>query len=262
MVGSAESGTRCGPVAHTRTEGPKQRPVLLPSLGRTVASGDDEAEDTADTGSNADREAGTGAHTSTPLWRTFDVIGAACPTRVPVMELRAVVRGVEASAKGDAGLTGLEVGADAFAGARADASATGSVIWEQGNTPDMIKDFADNLPGNWDDALLDRIPDKVYERVAETLLGDGTVRLLAAEAGAGGRAGAGAGASASLKAADDGLLSVGANAGESVGLGAAVQARVSVNPLELLRLAVVRRIRTVNSVVGTLESVWKRFRGK
>ena len=170
--------------------------------------------------------------------------------------------GAEASAKGNAGVTGLGVGADAFAGARADASATGSVIWEKGESTDMIKDFADNLPGNWDDALLDQIPDKVYEQVAETLLGEGTVRLLAAEVGAGGRAGAGAEASASLKAGGDGLVSVGAKAGASVGLGAALRARVSVNPLELLRLAVVRRIRTVNSVVGALESSWKRFRGE
>ena len=58
------------------------------------------------------------------------------------------------------------------------------------------------------------------------------------------------------------MVSVGAKAGASVGMGAALRARVSVNPLELLRLAVVRRIRTVNSVVGALESAWKRFRGE
>ena len=170
--------------------------------------------------------------------------------------------GGTASASASAGWTGVEAGVDAFAGGRVGGSASGGLVWEKDDTTAVLRDYADNLPGNWDDALLDRVPDEVFSAAARALFGEGSVRLLQAGVGAEAHAGVGVGAGVSAGAGQDGLLSLGASAGASAGVGASVKAELAANPRELLRFAVLRGMADTNKVVGALEAAWRHIQGR
>ena len=169
--------------------------------------------------------------------------------------------GGTASARGSVGVRGVDAGFDAFAGARAGASTGASLLWEKEDGTDILRDFADNLPGDWDDAMLDQMPDEVFENAARSLFGEGTVRLLQAEAGASGHAGVGASAGLHAQMARDGLMSAGASAGAAAGLGAGVHLSGGVNPREIIRYAVMRGMADTNIVFNALESAWRSVRG-
>ena len=244
-----------------RLGGPKQAGGFARGEGPSAEAGFDSNLSGFGAAAQARAEAsllqGEAGHTlrSPMMGRPGDRMGLATDVR------GSAFAGGTASARGSVGVRGVNAGFDAFAGARAGASTGASVVWEKEDGTHILRDFADNLPGDWDDAMLDQLPDEVFENAARSLFGEGTVRLLQAEVGASGHAGVGASAGLHAEMAHDGLMSAGASAGAAAGVGAGVHVSGGVNPREILRYAVMRSMADTNIVFNALENAWRGLRG-
>ena len=106
------------------------------------------------------------------------------------------------------GREGLKVSGSGFAGAKASAGAEGALVWKR---QDDYSDVASAItliifPGEWDDRMVDRIPDGVLERLSKWIFGTGDARLVTGKAGVDVRAGVGADAGAGFGVEKDGLI--------------------------------------------------------
>ena len=166
------------------------------------------------------------------------------------------------SVEQDASGARVRGGLEAFAGAKAGAELSGVVRWERKDDyGPLIADALDNVPGELDDALLDRVPESVFTRIGELLFGSGDSELLRAGVGVDARAGAGAEAKADATAGSDGHFEVGASLGAAVGVGGGVKARFGANPLDLIRRGLAAGMGFTNDVVGGAEGVLRWLRG-
>ncbi|MCP4804181.1 MAG: hypothetical protein GY913_14665 [Proteobacteria bacterium] len=172
-------------------------------------------------------------------------------------EARATAKG-SASASGDKAELAGEL--KLFAGAKAGAEIEGALTWDRKDYSELLADYADNIPGNLDDALLDKLPQAFWERASKILFGVGRTELIRGGVGVDARAGAGAEAKGKV-AADGGLVSAEASAGAALGVGGGLKAKVGVNPLDLLRRAAVGGMHVVNDAFGLAEGALRRLRG-
>lgn len=176
-----------------------------------------------------------------------------------VVEARAQAKG---SAKADKTGAGVEGSLDLFAGAKAEAEIGGTLNWDRDDYTEDLKDFADILPGDWDDRMLDQIPDNVWRSASEILFGKGRTPLARAAIALDARAGAGAEAKGTLKTTNGGLMEAEAGVGAAVGVGAGVKTRFGINPLDLIRQGAVKGMEQANVLVGTVEGWLRKLRGK
>ncbi len=163
----------------------------------------------------------------------------------------------KASLKLDKGMA-VEAAVKAFVGARAEASTGATITWkrEEDYGP-MLEDFANNLPGTWDDALLDRLPNAWWTNVGTALFGKGKTDLLRVGVGVDARAGAGAEASLSGGVSEQGLVETEISAGAAVGVGGGARLQVGFNPIDILRRGLADSIEVVNDSFGYAEVMWQ-----
>ncbi|MDG1480116.1 MAG: hypothetical protein P8R54_11030 [Myxococcota bacterium] len=163
----------------------------------------------------------------------------------------------KASLKLDKGMA-VEAAVKAFVGARAEASTGATITWkrEEDYGP-MLEDFANNLPGTWDDALLDRLPDAWWTDVGTALFGKGKTDLLRVGVGVDARAGAGAEASLSGGVSEQGLVETEISAGAAVGVGGGARLQVGFNPIDILRRGLADSIEVVNDSFSYAEVMWQ-----
>jgi len=147
-----------------------------------------------------------------------------------------------------------------FAGAKASAELDTTLNWDRRNYAELLRDYADNLPGDLDDALLDKLPESFWDRAAKVLFGVGKTQLLRVGVGVDARAGAGAEAGGKLSAKGN-LIEAEADAGAALGVGGGLKFRGGLNPLDLLRRAAVFGMHRVNEAVGTAEGWVRGLRG-
>ena len=121
----------------------------------------------------------------------------------------------------------------------------------------MLEDFADNLPGTWDDQFLDRIPDQWWTNVGQMLFGKGQTDLLRVGVGVDARAGAGAEASLSGGVSDTGMFETEVSAGAALGVGGGARFQVGFNPIDILRMGLVDSIEAVNASFSYAEALWR-----
>ncbi len=162
----------------------------------------------------------------------------------------------QAKGTAKAGKDGAELGGDLslFAGAKASAELVGTVDWKRKDDyGPMIADWADNLPGNWDDRMLDRVPESFWTRAGTWLFGKGDTELVRAGVGVDARAGAGAEAKGSLTASNGGMLAAEADVGAALGVGGGVKGKLGLNPLGLLRRGLAAGMGFTNDLARTGE---------
>jgi len=169
------------------------------------------------------------------------------------VEARAKAKGTAKAGKDGARLAG---DLSLFAGAKASAELAGTLDWRRKDDyGPMLADWADNLPGNLDDRLLDQIPESFWTRAGKWLFGEGDTELLRAGVGVDARAGAGAEAKGSLEADDSGMLAAEANVGAALGVGGGLKTKLGVNPLDLVRRGVAASMGLTNNVFGWAEGL-------
>jgi len=170
----------------------------------------------------------------------------------------------KAKAKAAIGKDGAEfsASADAFIGAKAEATAGATLTWDRlDDYSAALKDVADSLPGNFDDVLLDQLPEGFWSSLSDIMFGEGKTDLARVGVGVDARAGAGANASASAKVDNNGMIDASADAGAAVGLGAGAKLNVGINPVDLVRRSLLEHIRNVNSIVGGGEWIIRKLTG-
>lgn len=162
-----------------------------------------------------------------------------------------------ASLKLDKGVA-VEAAVKAFVGAKAEASTGATITWDRKDDyGDMLRDFADNLPGTWDDKLLDQLPDSFWTELGTTLFGKGQADLLRVGVGVDGRAGLGAEASLSGGVNDKGMFETDVSLGGALGVGGGARMQVGFNPIDTLRKGLVESIEAVNTGFALAESAWQ-----
>ena len=121
----------------------------------------------------------------------------------------------------------------------------------------MLEDFANNLPGTWDDELLDRLPNAWWTDVGAALFGKGKTDLLRVGVGIDARAGAGAEASISGGVSEQGLFETELSVGGAVGVGGGARLQVGFNPIDILRRSLADSIEAVNDSFNYAEVMWQ-----
>lgn len=163
--------------------------------------------------------------------------------------------GSQAKAKADFN-RGVDAEFDAFTGAKAEASLRGELEWDRRDDySDVLRDHFDNFPGQWDDRLLERIPDRALQRAGQVLFGKGRTKLASGTLGVDARAGVGVNGSANATVDESGMIELGGSVGGAVGVGGGVSARGGVNPVAVGRLGVLKGMERVNQGYDGLEEV-------
>jgi hypothetical protein len=162
-----------------------------------------------------------------------------------------------ASVKLDKGVA-VEAALKAFVGVRAEASTGATITWDRKDDyGPMLEDFANNLPGTWDDELLDRLPDAWWTNVGSALFGKGKTDLLRVGVGVDARAGAGAEATLSGGMSDQGMFETEMSAGAALGVGGGARLQVGFNPIDILRRGLADSIEAVNDSFNYAEVMWQ-----
>ena len=158
---------------------------------------------------------------------------------------------------------GVDAEFDAFTGARAEASLRGELEWDRRDDySDVLRDHFDNFPGQWDDRLLERVPDRALQRAGQVLFGKGRTKLASGTLGVDARAGVGVNGSASATLDDSGMIELGGSIGGAVGVGGGVSARGGVNPVAVGRLGVLKGMEQVNQGYAGLEQVTRNVKDR